>query len=70
MGYLIGFLISVFISGYFKFSAWSNLKSYMLTFGKLLIAVSPIYIFGNDVVIKFCRLGKSFFSGCETVSFG
>ena len=26
MGYLIGFLISVFISGYFKFSAWSNLK--------------------------------------------
>ena len=65
MGYLIGFLISVFISGYFKFSAWSNLKSYMLTFGKLLIAVSPIYILGMMWLSNFVGWEKVFLVGAK-----
>jgi biotin transport system substrate-specific component len=41
MGYLIGFLLAVFFAGYL------NLKNNILiTFGKLIFAVSTIYIFG------------------------
>ena len=41
MGYLIGFLFAVFVSGYFKMN-----RNYLLIFCKLLIAVSFIYILG------------------------
>ena len=41
MGYLIGFLIAVFLAGYFKYE-----KNFVYTFVKLLFAVSFIYIFG------------------------
>ena len=41
MGYLIGFLIAVFLAGYFKYE-----KNYIHIFIKLLFAVSFIYIFG------------------------
>ena len=41
MGYLIGFLIAVFLSGYFEYE-----KNFIYIFIKLLFAVSFIYIFG------------------------
>ena len=41
MGYLIGFLIAVFLAGYFKYE-----RNFIYTFIKLLFAVSFIYIFG------------------------
>ena len=41
MGYLIGFLIAVFLAGYFEYE-----KNFIYIFTKLLFAVSFIYIFG------------------------
>ena len=41
MGYLIGFLIAVFLAGYFKYE-----KNFVYIFIKLLFSVSFIYIFG------------------------
>ena len=41
MGYLIGFLVATFLSGYFKFNV-----SLLNSFIKLLISVSTIYILG------------------------
>ena len=41
MGYLIGFLIAVFLAGYFKYE-----KNFIYIFIKLLFSVSFIYIFG------------------------
>jgi len=41
MGYLIGFLMAVFVAGYFKYE-----KNFVYIFVKLLFAVSFIYIFG------------------------
>ena len=41
MGYLLGFLIAVFIAGYLNLK-----KNIFLIFIRLLLAVSPIYIFG------------------------
>ena len=41
MGYLIGFLIAVFLAGYFKYE-----KNFIYIFVKLSFAVSFIYIFG------------------------
>ena len=41
MGYLIGFLFAVFISGYFEMN-----KNYLMIFFKLTFAVSFIYVLG------------------------
>tara|TARA_B100000989_G_scaffold20462_1_gene13444 strand:- start:449 stop:1000 length:552 start_codon:yes stop_codon:yes gene_type:complete len=41
MGYLIGFLSAVFLSGYFKFD-----KNILKNFFKIFLSVSTIYIFG------------------------
>ena len=41
MGYLIGFLFATFLAGYFNFKG-----NILVTFIKLLISVSTIYIFG------------------------
>ena len=41
MGYLIGFLVAVFLAGYFKYE-----KNFIYIFIKLSFAVSFIYIFG------------------------
>ena len=41
MGYLIGFLFSTFLAGYFNFK-----KNILVNFVKLLVSVSVIYIFG------------------------
>ena len=41
MGYLIGFLVAVFLAGYFEYE-----KNLIYNFLKLLFSVSFIYIFG------------------------
>ena len=41
MGYLIGFLVAVFITGYFQME-----KNYLMIFFKLIFAVSFIYVLG------------------------
>ena len=41
MGYLVGFLFSVFFAGFFKFD-----KNILKNFFKLIFSVSPIYILG------------------------
>ena len=41
MGYLIGFIFATFFAGYFKYNS-----NYLLTFAKLAIATSIIYLFG------------------------
>tara|TARA_B100000963_G_scaffold313457_1_gene291421 strand:- start:17856 stop:18434 length:579 start_codon:yes stop_codon:yes gene_type:complete len=51
MGYLIGFLFAVFLTGFFKFNDWTkkennNLKIFSNNLLKLIISVSVIYILG------------------------
>ena len=51
MGYLIGFLLAVFLIGYFRLDDWTkknkeNVKLFFINFIKLIIAVSTIYLFG------------------------
>ena len=41
MGYLVGFLFATFLAGYFSFKG-----NILVNFIKLLISVSPIYVFG------------------------
>ena len=41
MGYLIGFIFASFLAGYFKYNS-----NYLLTFFKLAISTSIIYLFG------------------------
>ncbi len=60
MGYLTGFLVAVFLAGYFKFS-----KSYFLNFLKLIIAVSTIYLFGMLWLAKFTGWEKVFLVGAQ-----
>ena len=51
MGYLIGFLPAVFLTGYLKLDDWTkkdnrNLEFFFINLLKLLISVSVIYLFG------------------------
>jgi len=51
MGYLIGFLFAVFLTGYLKIEDWTkkqneNMKVFFVNLFKILISVSVIYIFG------------------------
>ena len=51
MGYLIGFILAVFLIGYFRLYDWTkkgenNIKFFFINFTKLLISVSAIYILG------------------------
>jgi len=51
MGYLIGFLPAVFLTGYLKLDDWTkkenrNVKFFFINLLKLLISVSVIYLFG------------------------
>ena len=41
MGYLLGFIIAVYVAGKFKFN-----KNYLLNFIKIVFSVLPIYVFG------------------------
>tara|TARA_B100001121_G_scaffold119742_1_gene105135 strand:- start:169 stop:747 length:579 start_codon:yes stop_codon:yes gene_type:complete len=51
MGYLIGFLPAVFLTGYLKFYDWSkksdnNLKFFLINLFKIFFSVSTIYFLG------------------------
>ena len=51
MGYLIGFLPAVFLTGYLKLDDWTkkenrNLEFFFINLSKLLISVSVIYLLG------------------------
>ena len=51
MGYLIGFLIAVFLTGYLRLDDWTkkgvaNIKIFFTNLVKLLISVSAIYLLG------------------------
>tara|TARA_Y100001970_G_scaffold224279_1_gene276373 strand:+ start:987 stop:1532 length:546 start_codon:yes stop_codon:yes gene_type:complete len=60
MGYLVGFLVTVFLAGFFNFN-----KNYILNFLKLVIAVSFIYIFGMMWLLKFTGWEKLFLVGAQ-----
>ena len=70
MGYLIGFFLAVFISGNIKIFSWSeknvsNFKIFILTFIKLTVAVSPIYILGMIWLSNFVGWDKVFVVGAQ-----
>ena len=51
MGYLIGFLLAVFLTGYLRLDDWTkkdvaNIKIFFINLIKLLISVSVIYLLG------------------------
>ena len=51
MGYLIGFLFAIFLTGYFRFEDWTkkenkNLELFLINLLKLLVSVSAIYLLG------------------------
>ncbi len=60
MGYLIGFLAAVFLSGFFKYS-----RNYILNFLKLMLSVSLIYIFGMLWLSNFTGWEKVFMVGAQ-----
>ena len=60
MGYLVGFLVAVFLSGYFSFK-----DSFVLNFLKLIISVSSIYLFGILWLIKFTGWENVFVVGAQ-----
>ncbi len=60
MGYLVGFLIAVFLAGFFSLG-----NNYFLNFFKLVLAVSTIYLFGMLWLSKFTGWEKVFLVGAQ-----
>ncbi len=60
MGYLIGFLVAVFLTGFFSYG-----NNYIYNFFKLILAVSVIYIFGMIWLAKFTGWEKVFLVGAQ-----
>ena len=60
MGYLVGFLIAVFLAGFFSLG-----NNYFLNFFKLVLAVSTIYLFGMLWLAKFTGWEKVFLAGAQ-----
>ncbi len=60
MGYLLGFLFAVFLSGFLKFG-----NNYILNFFKLIFAVSTIYLSGIIWLAKFTGWEKVFLVGVQ-----
>tara|TARA_B100000945_G_C20362904_1_gene588091 strand:+ start:703 stop:1248 length:546 start_codon:yes stop_codon:yes gene_type:complete len=60
MGYLLGFLVAVFLSGFLNFS-----NNHVLNFLKLSLAVSTIYLFGILWLSKFVGWEKVFALGAK-----
>ena len=68
MGYLIGFLPAVFLTGYFKFDDWTkkenpSVKLFFTNLIKLLISVSIIYILGLSWLYNLIGLEKALIFG-------
>ena len=53
MGYLVGFLVAVYLTGLFKFK-----NNFIINFIKLVFAVSTIYLFGMLWLAKFTGWDK------------
>ena len=60
MGYLVGFLIAVCLTGLFKFK-----NNFIINFIKLIFAVSTIYLFGMLWLAKFTGWDKVFMAGAQ-----
>ena len=60
MGYLLGFLVAVFLSGFLNFS-----NNHVLNFLKLSLTVSTIYLFGILWLSKFVGWEKVFVLGAK-----
>ena len=60
MGYLVGFLIAVFLAGFFKFE-----NAFFKNFSKLVLSVSFIYLFGMLWLSKFTGWEKAFLLGAQ-----
>ena len=60
MGYLVGFLVAAFLTGFFRFE-----NNHVLNFFKLIVAVSTIYLFGMLWLAKFTGWEKVFLVGAQ-----
>ena len=70
MGYLIGFLSSVFLIGYLRLDDWTkksgkSVKFFFINFIKLLISVSTIYLFGLFWLSYLIGLDKAILFGLK-----
>ena len=60
MGYLVGFMVAVYLAGLFKFK-----NNFIINFIKLVFAVSMIYLFGMLWLAKFTGWDKVFMAGAQ-----
>ena len=60
MGYLMGFVVAVYLTGLFKFK-----NNFVINFIKLVFAVSMIYLFGMLWLAKFTGWDKVFMAGVQ-----
>ena len=60
MGYLVGFMVAVYLTGLFKFK-----NNFIINFIKLVFAVSMIYLFGMLWLAKFTGWDKVFMAGAQ-----
>ena len=60
MGYLVGFVVAVYLTGLFKFK-----NNFIINFIKLVFAVSFIYLFGMLWLAKFTGWDKVFMAGAQ-----
>jgi len=60
MGYLVGFVVAVYLTGLFKFK-----NNFIINFIKLIFAVSTIYLFGMLWLVKFTGWDKVFMAGAQ-----
>ena len=70
MGYLIGFLSSVFLIGYLRLDDWTkksdeNYKLFLINIIKLLLSVSTIYLFGLLWLSYLIGLDKAILFGLK-----
>ena len=60
MGYLVGFVVAVYLTGLFKFK-----NNFIINFTKLVFAVSMIYLFGMLWLAKFTGWDKVSMAGAQ-----
>ena len=68
MGYLIGFLLAVFLTGYLRLNDWTkkennNIKFFFINLFKLIMSVSVIYLFGLLWLSSLIGYEKAFLFG-------
>ena len=70
MGYLVGFLVAAFFTGFLKFDNWiqkpdASLEAFLVNFIKLLISVATIYLLGILWLSKFVGWDKVLLFGLK-----